>query len=83
MTKQEISKRKCGWKLIVYLNPFNGIPEYTRPHTHAVIWSKFEKNEKKLDAKGVKLLGSSLPYSCKKMDVKMKMMNYSIQTKII
>ena len=37
-------------KKYLNINPFNGIDEYTRHHTHDVIWFKFEK---KLHGKGV------------------------------
>ena len=37
-------------KMYLNYNPFSCFPKYTRHHTHAVIWSKYEK---KLDAKGV------------------------------
>ena len=55
----DILKRFCALyddKLRFYkkkylnINPFNGIDEYTRHHTHDVIWFKFEK---KLHGKGV------------------------------
>ena len=37
-TNYAIIRKRC-----LNINPFNGIDEYTRHHTHDVIWFKFEK----------------------------------------
>ena len=47
MTSMNLNNKNQETKTI---NPFNGIDEYTRHHTHDVIWFKFEK---KLHGKGV------------------------------
>ena len=52
------------------INPFNGIDEYTRHHTHDVIWFKFEK---KLHSKGVKVKYQLIP-----IVEEIKSLNYDI-----